>query len=35
MHLKPEDIAEEILNMCKRVSITELTIRPQYFGIKK
>ena len=38
MHLKPEDIAravEDILNMREGVSITELTIRPQYFGIKK
>lgn len=38
MHLKPEDISqsiEDILNMREGVSITELTIRPQYFGIKK
>jgi len=38
MHLKPEDIAqsiEDILNMREGVSITEVTIRPQYFGIKK
>lgn len=38
MHLKPEDIAcaiEDILNMREGVSVTELTIRPQYFGIKK
>lgn len=38
MHLRPEDIAgavEDILNMREGVSITELTIRPQYFGIKK
>ncbi len=38
MHLKPADIAkaiEDILNMREGVSITELTIRPQYFGIKK
>jgi NADP-dependent 3-hydroxy acid dehydrogenase YdfG len=38
MHLRPQDIAdavEDILNMREGVSITELTIRPQYFGIKK
>ncbi len=38
MHLRPEDIAcavEDILNMREGVSITEMTIRPQYFGIKK
>ena len=38
MHLKPEDIAsviEDILKMREGVSITELTIRPQYFGIQK
>jgi NADP-dependent 3-hydroxy acid dehydrogenase YdfG len=38
MHLKPDDIAgavEDILSMREGVSITELTIRPQYFGIKK
>ncbi len=38
MHLKPEDIAqsvEDILKMREGVSITEVTIRPQYFGIKK
>ena len=38
MHLKPDDIAcaiEDILNMREGVSITELTIRPQYFGIQK
>jgi len=38
MHLKPEDIAqniEDILNMREGVSITEVTIRPQHFGIKK
>ena len=38
MHLKPEDIAqsvEDILNMREGVSITEVTIRPQYFGIQK
>jgi NADP-dependent 3-hydroxy acid dehydrogenase YdfG len=38
MHLKPADIAEAVedtLNMREGVSITELTIRPQYFGIKK
>jgi len=38
MHLKPEDIAqsiEGILAMREGVSITEMTIRPQYFGIKK
>jgi len=38
MHLKPEDIAqsiEDILAMRDGVSITEVTIRPQYFGIKK
>ncbi|PHR55240.1 MAG: short-chain dehydrogenase [Arcobacter sp.] len=38
MHLLPEDIAqsiEDILNMREGVSITEVTIRPQYFGIKK
>ena len=38
MHLKPEDIAqsvEDILTMREGVSITEVTIRPQYFGIKK
>ncbi len=38
MHLKPEDIAqtiEDILSMREGVSITELTIRPRYFGIKK
>lgn len=38
MHLKPADIAaavEDILSMREGVSITELTIRPQYFGIKK
>jgi len=38
MHLKPEDIAqavEDILNMREGVSITEMTIRPQRFGIKK
>jgi short-subunit dehydrogenase len=38
MHLKPEDIAsaiEDILKMREGVSVTELTIRPQYFGIKK
>ncbi len=38
MHLKPEDIAqsvEDILSMREGVSITEVTIRPQYFGIKK
>ncbi len=38
MHLKPKDIAqavEDILNMREGVSITEITIRPQHFGIKK
>jgi len=38
MHLKPADIAEaveDILSMREGVSITQLTIRPQYFGIKK
>jgi len=38
MHLKPQDIAEaieDILSMREGVSITELTIRPQYFGITK
>ena len=38
MHLKPEDISqsiEDILAMREGVSITEMTIRPQYFGIKK
>ncbi len=38
MHLKPEDIAEaveDILNMREGVNITELTIRPRYFGIRK
>ena len=38
MHLKPEDIAhaiEDVLSMREGVSITELTIRPQYFGIQK
>ena len=38
MHLRPQDIAdavEDILNMREGVSITELTIRPQYFGINK
>jgi len=38
MHLLPEDIAQsihDILHMREGVSITELTIRPQYFGIKK
>ncbi len=38
MHLKPKDIAqavEDILNMREGVSITEVTIRPQHFGIKK
>ncbi len=38
MHLKPEDIASaiaDILKMREGVSITELTIRPQYFGIQK
>ena len=38
MHLLPEDIAqsiEDILKMREGVSITEVTIRPQYFGIKK
>jgi len=38
MHLLPEDIAgsiEDILTMREGVSITEITIRPQYFGIKK
>ncbi len=38
MHLKPEDIAdavESVLQMRDGVSITELTIRPQYFGIAK
>jgi short-subunit dehydrogenase len=38
MHLKPEDIAqtvEDILNMREGVSITEVTIRPQHFGIEK
>jgi len=38
MHLIPEDIAqsvEDILTMREGVSITEVTIRPQYFGIKK
>lgn len=38
MHLKPEDIAqsiEDILSMREGVSITEVTIRPQYFGLKK
>ena len=38
MHLKPDDIAqavEDILSMREGVSITEVTIRPQQFGIKK
>lgn len=38
MHLKPDDVAqavEDILNMREGVSITEVTIRPQQFGIKK
>ncbi len=38
MHLKPEDIAcaiEDILKMREGIAITELTIRPQRFGIKK
>jgi len=38
MHLKPDDIAqsiEDILKMRKGVSITEVTLRPQYFGIQK
>ncbi|MDF1881313.1 SDR family oxidoreductase [Sulfurimonas sp. MAG313] len=38
MSLKPEDIAQsvqDILNMREGVSITEVTIRPQYFGISK
>lgn len=38
MHLKPTDIAqavEDILNMREGVSITEITIRPKYFGISK
>lgn len=38
MHLKPKDIAqaiEDILSMREGVSITEVTIRPQHFGIRK
>ena len=38
MYLKPEDIAqsvEDILQMREGVSITELALRPQYFGVKK
>jgi len=38
MHLRPDDIAEaveDILGMREGVGVTELTIRPQYFGIKK
>lgn len=38
MHLKPDDIAqavEDILKMREGVSVTELTIRPKYFGISK
>jgi len=38
MFLRPEDIAqsvEDILKMREGVSITEITLRPQYFGVKK
>ena len=38
MHLKPTDISqavEDILDMREGASITEVTIRPQKFGIKK
>ena len=38
MYLLPEDIAqsiEDILKMREGVSITDITIRPQYFGIQK